>query len=464
MKKEYLVSKIIKESNQDFIEEDLRPFLRIPSYTLNSKGVNSAIKFISSYISDFTESIKIYPGNINPLILAEVKGNSPSKLLIYCMYDTQPINKPEKWKADPFGADIMTLPPPLKQFGQLIIARGSYNSKTPLLSFLNIVKLLKQTDELPLSLLLLFDGEEEMGSPTLLTFLEDHSETFENCIDAYYPALKQDLNKKAVLKLGYKGILSFKLKAHSSNSEAHSSYANIISNPILTLIQFLSNLYSHNKIKIDSLSKKYELSTEEKELIKDLTQNETVISKIKKKAGISHFSINNPEKFFYSYLFEPTFNISTLKAGYLKEGIKNSVANTALSKIDIRFAHNVSHQLIFNQIKAYAEDFFHNSPLTLIIEKNMGYESSRVQRNSILVKSLLKSFKQLGVNTEIWPISAAASPLSRIQNALHINYITGGLGIGGNAHAANEFAQLDSIKDARLGYYYFLLNYKNLSH
>jgi len=164
----------IKRSNEKFIQKELRPFLKIPSFTLNSEGISTAINHISSYISDFSENIKTYQGKINPVIMAEIKGKSSPRLLIYMMYDTQPINKRDDWIEDPFGAKIITLPSSLNRLGKCIIARGAYNSKTPLISFLNIIKLLKKENQLPISLLLLFDGEEEMGSPTLLKLLEEN--------------------------------------------------------------------------------------------------------------------------------------------------------------------------------------------------------------------------------------------------------------------------------------------------
>ena len=68
----------------------------------------------------------------------------------------------------------------------------------------------------------------------------------------------------------------------------------------------------------------------------------------------------------------------------------------------------------------------------------------------------------LEVPTEIWPLSAAAAPLSKIQKELGLNFITGGLGIGGFAHSPNEFIQVDSILNTRLGFNFFLKTYSDL--
>ncbi|MFX1316932.1 MAG: M20/M25/M40 family metallo-hydrolase [Promethearchaeota archaeon] len=450
---------IIRATNNEFLKNELYPFLKIPSNTFNRKGILKAKEYLISYVSTFCEDIKEYKGKINPLILAKIKGKIEDSLLIYMMYDTQPANKEKAWISKPFGAEILKLPPPLDLLGDCIIARGSYNSKTPLLCFLNIVKLLKVNDELPISLLILLDGEEESGSPTLLEFIKLNKELFKECIDTYYPSSKQDLNGFSVLKLGYKGILSIKIKISTKNKEPHSSFSGMIPNPALELIALLNKIYSNNSFQIDCLKEPYKLTSEEISIIEGLTEN-LDLEKIKKKAGIEQTIKEDSKQVFIDYLFNPTFNISTLKSGYLEEGTKNMVANEAICNIDIRFAHDVSVDEIFEQIKEKVDNFAKNSKCKIELIKNIAYEGSRVKRDSILVKSLIKSFKD--VPTEIWPISAAAAPLSVINRELGLNFITGGLGIGGFAHSPNEFIQKDSIINTRLSNYYFLKTYSEL--
>ena len=453
----------IKRSNKEFIGKQLRPFLQIPSNTLNREGIIKAKTHLISYISDISEEINEYDGEINPLIIAKIKGDLDKSLLIYMMYDTQPISREDEWISSPFEAELKILPPPLDNLGTCIIARGAYNSKTSLLCFLNIVKILKNKGNLPISLTLLFDGEEEKGSPSLLKFLENKNnrELFRNCLDAYYPATKQDLNGKSVLKLGYKGIFSITIKVSSKNKEPHSAFSGMIPNPAADLISLLNTIYSNKEFQINSLRTPYKITTEEEYLINNLMK-ELDLEKIKHKAGIEQTIEEDPQQAFIDYLYKPTFNISTLKSGFLEDGIKNYVPNQAICNIDIRFAHNITIQEIFNEIKEKVDIFSKRTNSQIEVTKKVGYESSRVSKDSILVKSLIESAENFDVKTELWPISAAAAPLSKIQRELGLNFITGGLGIGGFAHSANEFIQYDSILKSRMSYYYFLKNYSEL--
>ena len=448
-------------TNEKFIKEDLISFLKIPSYTSNGEAIKEAKDFVVSYISNFCENIIEIEGEMNSLLLAEVDGDIKEQLLIYMMYDTQPVNKEKEWIKNPFGAEITDLPKPLDKIGNVIIARGAYNSKTPLLCFLNVVKLLKEEEKLPISLLFLIDGEEELGSPTLLNTLKSKKNTFNSCIDAYYPSIKQDLNGISVLKLGYKGILSLTIKVSTTNKELHSAFNAMIPNPAQDLIFVLNGIYSENKFKINSLRAPYKMTKREIKIIEGLMES-IDLEIIKEKAGIKQTLIDDPKVNFIDYLFNPTFNISTLKSGYLEDGVKNIVANEAVCNIDIRFAHDVSANLIFEEIKKKVKDITKNLKSRFEIIQNMGYNRSQVRQDSILVKSLVDSFKQLGITTQIWPISPAAAPLSQIQSQLGLNFIVGGLGIGGYAHAPNEFVQVNSIQNTRLSNYFFLKNYSDL--
>jgi acetylornithine deacetylase/succinyl-diaminopimelate desuccinylase-like protein len=326
------------------------------------------------------------------------------------------------------------------------------------LCFLNIIKILKKNNALPLSLILIFDSQEEIGSPVLLNLLENEKGLFKGCYDAYYPSIKQSLNGSGVLKLGYKSILSLSFKVYSKNKEPHSAFSAMIPNPASEIISLLNSIYSKNGFQIKSLKKPYILSKEDR-IISEELMKEIDIKDIKQKAGIIETNEKDPQKIFIDYLFNPTFNISTLKSGFLGEGTKNMVANSALCNVDIRYAHNIAVDDIYNEIRKEVDFFKSKSKCHIELIKNIGYEGSRVDKDSLLVRSLIKSFEELAIHTEIWPLSAAAAPLSKIKKELGINFITGGLGIGGFAHAPNEFVQLASIQNTRLSNFLFLNNY-----
>ncbi len=443
----------ISLTNENFIEWELLPFLRIPSYTINSKGILEAKNFLLDYIKDFASETKEFIAGRNPLILAKVDGNSKQSLLIYMMYDTQPVSKPSDWIGPPFGAEVRTLPD-LTSLGKCVIARGAYNSKTPLIAFLNIIKILKVHEALPITLYLLFDGEEEIGSPTLLKYIKMKKFTLPKCLGSFYPSAKQSLSKKAIVKLGYKGILSFTLKLETLNKTLHSSYNSIIPNAAMLLINLITRIYDGEKFKINCLSAEPIISDEDSELIKKL-MNEIDFNDFLSKIGIESIPNHDFKDLFLNYLYKPSFNISTLKSGYMGSGIQNTIPNVAECVVDIRFANEVSINTIFREINTMVNEFSLLHAVKITLSQNVGYEGSRIDQNSALTRSLITSFEKVGVSTQLWPFSAAAAPLSVIKKELGLDFLVGGLGIGGNAHAPNEFIQIDSLLPMRLAFYYF---------
>jgi len=454
--------RIINNSNKHFIREELIPFLKIPSTTSNPEGISIARDFLKSYISNLVEKTIEIPGIINPLTFSWIKGESNESLLIYMMYDTQPVHKRDKWIVEPYGGEIVVLKQPLDTLGDCIVARGAYNSKTPLMCFLNILRIMKERNQLPMSLLLVFDSEEEQGSPTLLKILHSKKELFHDCIDAYYPAIKQEINGIAVLKLGYKGILSLTMIASTNNNEVHSSFGSMIPNPVNDLISVLNSIYIDGKFKINSLKQAYKINQEERDIMNKINYKTSLIA-VKKKRGIKQSFTTNNEKSFYNYLFSPSFNISTIKSGFLDGGIKNVVPNYAECNIDIRYAHDIKIETIYQEIEKIVDNYNKNSISHIDLIKNIGYEGSRVKRDANIISSMHKSFEFLNVKYEEWPLSAAAAPLSSIKNELGLNFVVGGLGIGGNAHAPNEFIQVESILNARRFIYLFLQFYAKLN-
>jgi acetylornithine deacetylase/succinyl-diaminopimelate desuccinylase-like protein len=456
------IDRIINDSNKHFIEEELIPFLKIPSITSNPEGISIARDFLKSYISNMVEKTIEIPGIINPLTFSWIKGESKENLLIYMMYDTQPVHKRDKWIVEPFGGEVTILKKPLDTLGDCIIARGAYNSKTALMCFLNILRIMKERNQLPISLLLVFDSEEEQGSPTLLKLLHTKKELFHDCVDAYYPAIKQELNGIAVLKLGYKGILSLTIKASTHNNEVHSSFGSMIPNPVNDLISVLNLIWVDGKFKIDSLKHTYKINQEERDIINKLDYKTSLIA-FNKKRGIKQSLTTNNEQSFYNYLFSPSFNISTIKSGFLDGGIKNVVPNYAECNIDIRYANDIKIGTIYQEIEKIVDNYNKNSISHIDLIKNIGYDGSRVKRDANIISSMHKSFEFLNVKYEEWPLSAAAAPLSSIKNELGLNFVVGGLGIGGNAHAPNEFIQVESILNARRFIYLFMQFYAKMN-
>src|SRR5262249_26793513 len=142
-----------------------------------------------------TASINATPGN--PIVLGHIDAGAPKTLLIYGMYDVQPVAG-EDWIAPPFGGNKVTLP----EFGECIVSRGIMTSKGPLAGTFSVLESLQKTlGRLPVNVKFVAEGEEELGSKNLPAFVRSHKA--ELAADgAFFPFYSQDPSGKALFYLG----------------------------------------------------------------------------------------------------------------------------------------------------------------------------------------------------------------------------------------------------------------------
>src|SRR5438876_10243164 len=178
---------------------------------------------------------KILPvKNGNPVVYGEAKSKSSSKtLLIYGHYDVQPPEPLEKWVSGPFDA---------KMQGKKIVARGAADSKNNVTSFIKATEsFLKTTGEAPLNLKFVVEGEEEIGSPHLSSFIDENAEKLKaDSVVCYDGDMAEEGRPK--FELGVKGLLYVELRCKKAMEDVHSSYAPPAENPAWRLVWAMNTI------------------------------------------------------------------------------------------------------------------------------------------------------------------------------------------------------------------------------
>jgi acetylornithine deacetylase/succinyl-diaminopimelate desuccinylase-like protein len=144
--------------------ERIRDYLRLPSVSATGEGIRATAEATGAWIEGAGGSFELVETPGHPLVLGELPGPAGApRLLRYGMYDVQPAEEPE-WTSPPFAAEVRELP----GVGPAVVARGSANSKGCLAAFFLAVEVLRELDAMPpLTVTLLVEGEEELGSPNL---------------------------------------------------------------------------------------------------------------------------------------------------------------------------------------------------------------------------------------------------------------------------------------------------------
>ncbi|MEO1313366.1 MAG: M20/M25/M40 family metallo-hydrolase [Pseudomonadota bacterium] len=218
--------------------------LRIPSISTDpafDEACTEAADWLVAQLSDlgFEDARRDTPGK--PMVVAHHWGAGP-KLLIYGHYDVQPVDPLDLWHRDPFDPALEDTPN-----GKVIRARGASDDKGQLMTFVEAFRAYKAaTGSLPGNLTILFEGEEESGSPSIIPFLTENKEelTADLCLvcdtglfDPQTPSITTML----------RGMQAAEFTVIGPNKDLHSGmYGGPAMNPIRVISNLIASMHDEN--------------------------------------------------------------------------------------------------------------------------------------------------------------------------------------------------------------------------
>src|SRR5918995_4096846 len=221
--------------------EGIQRFLRRPTVSASDDDMLAGAADVAALIEGAGGSAEIVSTPGHPAVLGRIEGDGP-RLLRYGMYDVQPADEPG-WTSPPFAALTAEVP----GAGPSVVARGAANSKGALAAFLLAVASARRVSDLPAEIVLLIDGEEELGSPHLPEVISARRDELA-AETAFDLDLTADRRGVAEVYLGCKGIVSFVLSCSGGEwggpvgRALHSSEGVVISSPAWSLVRVLTAL------------------------------------------------------------------------------------------------------------------------------------------------------------------------------------------------------------------------------
>lgn len=343
------------DQNIDSSLDSLFDFLRIKSISTNpvyKKDCEKASAWLNTYLNKIGLNSKIYNTNGNPIVFANLTHKNIEKphILFYGHYDVQPPDPIEKWNSDPFN-------PVLKNINgkQAIVARGSSDDKGQLMTFIEALRAyLEVLGELPISISVLLEGEEESGSLSMNSFFETHSNLLKaDCIficdtgmwDANTPAITTQL----------RGLLSEEFDIIGPNRDLHSGeFGGTAWNPIRVLSDVISGIHDDNgRITIKDFYK----GVEE---LDELTSNRWKSLELNAKDYLNNIGQTSSSGEIDRTLLEqiwsrPTFEINGIYGGYTEAGTKTVIPSKATAKITCRLVGKQNPDELIKNIHQYIE-------------------------------------------------------------------------------------------------------------
>jgi len=434
----------------DITVKALQDWIALPTIAAEGKNVVEGPEYMKRLALDagFQQARIVQSGGV-PGVFATLDAGAPVTLGIYFMYDVKQFD-PAEWSSPPLEGRLVERPGE----GMAIMGRGAVNQKGPEMAFLSALHAFKASGrKLPVNLVLVAEGEEEVASPNFPTVIADPEVTaaLKKAIGVFIPTTTQDVRGNAGITLGAKGAVEFQLIVGGETSDkypkvdVHSSNHARIESPAWRLVKALDSLVADDGYTpaIDGwFDNVAPLTARQKELIAQrvAASNE---AEVKKGLGIGRWIKN--EDFQTSserFLSQPTVNIQGLVGGYTGVGGKTVLPGRVEAKLEFRLVPNMTKDEAVAKLKAHlAKRGFDDVKVVV----SGGYGPNQTDEDSAFIQAQKRVFDRAGIPYTVTPRNAGSWP-GVMFNGAPLNLPTGqfGIGRGNGAHAPNEWFLIKS--------------------
>jgi len=452
----------IAEHFQNHLKK-VQDYVRQPSISADGTGIKETAEMTKGFIEEMGGSAKVVPTDGWPVVYGELFAEAEKTLLIYGMYDVQPVEEEKgMWIVPPFGGKIVDMKP----LGKCLVNRGATNTKAPLRAFFNACQsILKVEGKLPVNLIFVIEGEEELGSVHLPQFVRKYEKKLARADAVYFPSPSQDPKGKVIMELGVKGIIYLDLVCKGgewggpTTRGIHSGNAAWVDSPVWRLFWALTSMKTPDgKIVIkDFYENVSPPSPEEEQLLRKLKKTfdeET----IREELDVLRFSEGlDGIELLKRYLYSPIINVDGIVAGYVGPGTKTVLPHLAKAKVDIRLVPYMRTDEILEKFKNHLKKHGFGD---IEVEVHDCYPWSQVSVKEEVVQAMTRTYRRHGFEPEIWPRIGGSAPFYLFnQPPLNLPYIMGGLGHGSRAHSPNEYITVEGIRDNEKSIATFLYEY-----
>ncbi len=177
---------------------NLQRWVRQPSISAQNNGITEMVgMFRDDLLAIGFAEAELVPTDGHPGVFAYYDAGAEKTLVVYMMYDVQPVN-PEDWQVPPFAGELVE-----HDLGTVLMARGATNQKGPERALLNALEsIISVTGSLPVNLIVLAEGEEELGSPHFPQIIEKYKDRLMAADGVFFPFNSQNRSGDIKMILG----------------------------------------------------------------------------------------------------------------------------------------------------------------------------------------------------------------------------------------------------------------------
>ena len=335
--------------NRDRYIDELKEYLSIPSISALPDYAPEVIRCAEWTADELRrvglENVRLVETEGYPVVCAEWlhAGEAPT-IIFYGHYDVQPVDPLDKWETPPFDATVRS--------GELY-ARGAADDKGQIfMHFKAIEACIKQKGLLPVNIKLILEGEEEVGSENLDSFLRDRSSEYSADVLVISDTPMFDRGVPS-LCYGLRGLTYCQIDLRGTTSDLHSgSFGGTVANPAFVLTQLLAQMKDRSgRIKIPGFyDDVLPLRDEERAEYARLPFNERRFCE----------ELGSPKLFgekgfttLERMWARPTFEVNGFYSGFTEEGAKTVIPAVAMAKVSMRLVPNQNPERVGDLFEAY---------------------------------------------------------------------------------------------------------------
>jgi acetylornithine deacetylase/succinyl-diaminopimelate desuccinylase-like protein len=438
------------EKRHDESVRRLQEWIHQPSIAAEHRGVSEGCDLTIELLREagFDRATRV-PSDGQPGIFATLDAGAPRTIGLYFMYDVKQV-APAEWSSPPWDAALVNKP----DLGQVIVGRGAVNQKGPQAALLAALHAIRGTGtKLPVNLVLVAEGEEEIGSPHFPQIVRraEVQAALSHCAGIFMPAAVQGLDGIVTVSLGAKGVIELELTASGERwgrgpgKDIHSSNKARVDSPAWHLVQALATLVSAdgNDPAIDGFADKARpVNAAEKAMIAEGARRMDE-AQAKKLLGVSRWvQDSNWHEALERLVSRPTVNIEGLVGGYTGPGGKTILPHQAAAKLDLRLVPDMTASEALAALKAHLAKRGYGD---IEVRMTGGYDPTSTAGDSALIRAQLSVYRRHGIDSLLWPRNAGSWP-GYVFTGEPLRLPAGhfGLGHGGGAHAPDEYYVIES--------------------
>ena len=428
------------EANKDRFLNELLEILRIPSVSADSKYA-ADVKKTAAFVADKlkaagADNVEVCETAGHPIVYGEkfVDDKLPT-VLVYGHYDVQPPDPVEIWHSPPFE-------PVIKQTEEhpegAIYARGACDDKGQMYMHVKAFESMMQTNTLTCNVKFMIEGEEEVGSANLGTFIKANKEKLKADV-VLVSDTSMIANDTPSIDVGLRGLAYMEVEVVGPNRDLHSGvYGGAVANPATILCQMIASLHDENNhitipgfyddvIKVSEADRAemakapFNLEAYKKDLAIDEDWGEKGYSAVERTS------------------IRPTLEVNGIWGGYIGEGSKTVLPSKANAKISMRLVPGQNSHKISDLFKAHFESIA-PAYVKVKVTAHHGGEPVLTPTDSIEFKAASKAMETTFGKTPIPTRGGGSIPIIALfETELGIKSLLMGFGLDSDAlHSPNE--------------------------